>query len=327
MALLTVTGLSKIETETTAVKDISFKQQPFEQIAIAGETGSGKTTLLRMIAGLVQPTGGQIILNGRRVKGPEEQLMPGNKNIAYLSQHFELRNNYRVHEVLDMARQLAPAEADNIYHICRITHLLQRWTDELSGGEKQRIALARLLSSSPRLLLLDEPFSNLDTIHKSTMKTVLGDACEKMQISCILVSHDAADILSWADTVFLFRNGSIVQRGAPAEVYNQPVDEYCAGLLGSYNLVKIPEGNPVDNKDAASKLFARPENIILHNSSVDGLKGVVKDILFWGSYYTVDIAAGDQLIRIQSPQAEYARGQEVSLTFVMRDPWYLEGGA
>ncbi len=205
MALLTVTGLSRMDEGKTAVKDIHFTQQPFEQIAIAGETGSGKTTLLKMIGGLLQPASGQILLEGKRVKGPDEQLIPGNKNIGYLSQHFELRNNYKVHEVLDMANRLGIAKASKIYAICRIEHLLQRWTDELSGGEKQRIALARLLSTSPRLLLLDEPFSNLDMLHKTMMKSVLKDAGEQMQISSILVSHDAPDILSWADTVFLFQ--------------------------------------------------------------------------------------------------------------------------
>jgi iron(III) transport system ATP-binding protein len=323
MALLTVNGLSKKEEGKTSVKDINFTQQSFEHIAIAGETGSGKTTLLRMIAGLMQPTSGEIILHSTRVKGPDEQLIPGNKNIAYLSQHFELRNNYRVHEVLDMANKLSQEEANKIYSICRIEHLLQRWTDELSGGEKQRIALARLLSTSPRLLLLDEPFSNLDAIHKTLMKTVLGDLCTQMRVSCILVSHEASDILSWATTVFLFRSGSIVQRGTPSEVYNRPVDEYCAGLLGAYNLLKIP-GAPADqNEQDKRRLFARPENIIINKTSFDGTKGIVKNILFWGSYYTVDIAVGDQLLRTQTPHAEYSPGEEVSLSFALRDRWYL----
>ena len=164
MAILSVTGISKIEEGKTAIKDIHFTQQRFEQIAIAGETGSGKTTLLKMIAGLIQPTSGEILLENQRVKGPDEQLIPGNKKIAYLSQHFELRNNYKVYEVLEMVNQLTPEKADSIYSICRIKHLLQRWTDELSGGEKQRIALARLLSTSPNLLLLDEPFSKMTAI-------------------------------------------------------------------------------------------------------------------------------------------------------------------
>ncbi len=323
MALLTVTGLSRMEEGKTAVEDIHFTQQPFEQIAIAGETGSGKTTLLKMIGGLLQPTSGQILLEGKPVKGPDEQLIPGNKQIAYLSQHFELRNNYRVHEVLDMANLLAAGDANKIYAICRIEHLLQRWTDELSGGEKQRIALARLLSTSPRLLLLDEPFSNLDMLHKTMMKAVLKDAGEQMQISSILVSHEAPDILSWADTVFLFRDGSIIQRGTPSEVYNNPLNEYCAGLLGAYNLIDTATwGNPsIDT--VQKKLFARPENIIINKGPGEGLNGTVKKILFWGSYFTVDVALGNQLVRTQTTHADYSVDEEVVLIFPVKDQWYL----
>ncbi len=323
MALLSVSGLSRMEEGKTAVKDIHFTQRPFEQIAIAGETGSGKTSLLKMIAGLMQPTSGQIVLEGTPVKGPDEQLIPGNKNIAYLSQHFELRNNYRVHEVLDMANRLDISAANKIYAICRIEHLLQRWTDELSGGEKQRIALARLLSTSPKLLLLDEPFSNLDMLHKTMMKSVLKDACEQMRISSILVSHDAPDILSWADTVFLFKDGSIIQRGAPLDVYNRPINEYSAGLLGAYNLIDVTAFENDANDSANKKLFARPENIVIDDASTGGLKGTVKNILFWGSYYTVDIAVGKQLIRTQTLHSEYTIGQEVSVGFTSKNRWYL----
>lgn len=322
MDLLSVTGLFRLEEGKTAVKDINFTQRTFERIAIAGETGSGKTTLLKMIGGLIQPTAGTIILNGSRVKGPDEKLIPGHKDIAYLSQHFELRNNYRVHEVLDMANRLTASAAEQVYAICRIEHLLKRWTDELSGGEKQRIALARLLSTSPKLLLLDEPFSNLDMLHKTMMKSVLNDACEQMQISSILISHDAPDILSWADTVFIFKDGSIIQRGDPAIVYNQPLNEYCAGLLGAYNLVDIPADINHGNTDHR-RLFVRPENIVINRISNGELKGIIKNILFWGSYYTVDIAFGSQLIRTQTLRADYSLGEEVGVRFPAESHWFL----
>lgn len=324
MTLLSVSGLSKNEEGKTALKNISFTQQRFEQIAIAGETGSGKTTLLRLIAGLIQPTSGEILLEDRRVKGPDEQLIPGNKNIAYLSQHFELRNNYKVYEVLEMANKLSPEKAGFIYEICKVKHLLRRWTDELSGGEKQRIALARLLSTSPKLLLLDEPFSNLDMLHKSLMKSVLRDACEQMQISCILVSHDAPDILSWAHMVFLMKDGQVVQRGGAEQVYNNPVNEYCAGLLGSYNLIEeTHHGTMVERHDNSKKLFVRPEHIRIDAPHKNNLQGVVKNVLYWGSYYTVDVLAGEQLVRAQMPGTPFSPGQEVSLHFAGDKKWYI----
>ncbi|MFZ1312811.1 MAG: ATP-binding cassette domain-containing protein [Chitinophagaceae bacterium] len=158
MSMLKVSGISKAGKENILVSNISFTQQPLQNIAIVGETGSGKTTLLKMIAGLVQPTSGEIIFDNKKVTGPYDQLIPGHPGIAYLSQYFELRNNYWVHEVLEMANKLSDREANTIFSVCQVNHLLGRRTDELSGGEKQRIALARVLISSPKLLLLDEPF-------------------------------------------------------------------------------------------------------------------------------------------------------------------------
>ena len=328
MALLKVSGISKIEGNKFVVKDIYFTQEPFEKIAIAGETGSGKTSLLKMIAGLSQPTSGQILFNDKNVKGPNEQLIAGNKNIAYLSQHFELRNHYRVYEILQMANELTATEAASIYAICRITHLLQRSTDELSGGEKQRIALARLLSTSPKLLLLDEPFSNLDMLHKSLMKSVLQDLGEKLQISFILVSHDALDILSWADRIMLMKAGQIVQQGSAEQVYRQPINEYCAGLLGAYNLVNA-------NADAAftaslpasvmngKKLLIRPEHICISAQNLQGLRGTIQKILYWGSYYTIDVQVGKQLIRAQTRANKFKEGEEITLEISVENTWYL----
>ena len=205
MTLLEVSGVSRLEEEICTVNKVSFTQRQFQKIAIAGSTGSGKTTLLKLIAGLVQATSGTILFDGAIVKGPEEKLLPGHPGIGYLSQHFELRNHYRVKEVLEMASKLSTEEATFIYEICRISHLLNRWTHQLSGGEKQRIALARLLVAAPRLLLLDEPYSNLDAIHKNILKKVIADVCDSLNITCILISHDAQDIMSWADEIIVLK--------------------------------------------------------------------------------------------------------------------------
>ena len=324
MAFLEVTHLSGIEEGKTTVKDISFIQQRFEKIAIAGETGAGKTTLLKMIGGFMQPASGDILLNGERVKGPGEQLIAGHKKIAFLSQHFELRNNYRVYELLEMVNLLEQEEAAKIYRICRIDHLLNRWSDELSGGEKQRIALAQLLSTAPELLLLDEPFSNLDMLHKQQMKAVIQELGEQMQISFILVSHDALDILSWADTVFFMRNGEIIQRGTAMELYNRPADEYCAGLLGTYNLVDTASLAFFDGAvPGGKKLFCRPEQVSIADPAVSAVKGIVQKILYWGSYYTIDVSVGDQLISLQTPSHHLSAGQQTGLEFAQGAYWYL----
>ena len=163
-----LTEVSKKGEGDFVLSGISLTQRKLEKIAIAGETGAGKSTLLKLIAGLAQPDGGRILFEGEKVMGPEDQLVPGHAGIAYLSQHFELQKSLRVEQVLGYSNALSERAADTLYSVCQIDHLLKRRTDQLSGGEKQRVAICRLLISAPRLLLLDEPFSHLDMVHKNT---------------------------------------------------------------------------------------------------------------------------------------------------------------
>jgi len=314
MALLVVVGAGKKEKENYTVKDINFSQQPLEKIAIAGETGSGKTTLLKMIGGLAQLDEGNIYYDGKRVLGPFERLLPGHPQIAYLSQHFELRNNYRVEEELESKNLLTQEAANNIYRICRIEHLLKRKTDQLSGGERQRIVLARLLTTSPKLLLLDEPFSNLDAIHKNLIKAVLLDIGNQLNISCILVSHDAADTLSWADTIYVLNDGMIVQQGTPQKIYNEPIDEYCAGLFGEYNLLNAANAKLFfPNAADKEQLIVRPEQFSITPDNNNAVKGIVQAVYFFGSYFVVDVLVNGKLLRVRTEKRKLVIGKEVLL--------------
>jgi ABC-type sulfate/molybdate transport systems ATPase subunit len=216
---------------------VAFTQRKGERVAVAGETGSGKSRLLKTIGGLYAPERGTVFFEGARVAGPQERLIPGQPGIAYLSQHFELWHNYYVEEVLAYANDLDVDEAAVLYRLCDIDRLLKRRTDQLSGGERQRIALARLLVHPPRLLLLDEPFSNLDMIHKRILRRVIGESATKFDITCMLVSHDPRDVLSWADRLLVLRGGRLIQQGTPYDVYSHPMDEYTAALLGDYTTV------------------------------------------------------------------------------------------
>ena len=134
MDLLQVSNLSKKIRETAVLNNINFQFADFRRLAIAGETGSGKTSLLKAIAGLLQQDNGVILFRGEKLAGPEERLLPGHPQIAYLSQHFELRNNYKVNDYLEMAITIGEKEALQIYELCQIDHLLHRRTDQLSGA-------------------------------------------------------------------------------------------------------------------------------------------------------------------------------------------------
>lgn len=315
MALLSVNGISRLEKGEYVVKDVSFEQQAFQKIAIAGETGSGKTSLLKMIAGLVQPDTGKILFEGKRVLGPFEKLLPGHPRIGYLSQHFELRNNYRVEEELEAKNLLEDGEAEKIYAVCRIEHLLKRKTDQLSGGERQRIVLARLLTTLPSLLLLDEPFSNLDPIHKAIIKSVIQDIGDQLKITCMMVSHEAADTLSWADVIIVMKDGQIVQSGTPREIYSNPADEYCAALFGEYNIVDKKDFFTLTGKPLSqTEIFLRPEDFQLTSETGKTLNGVIKEILYWGSYYSIHVLVGSELYKVKTQFADFSIGDSVRLS-------------
>ncbi|HRO44932.1 ABC transporter ATP-binding protein [Agriterribacter sp.] len=307
MVLLKVSGIRKQEGSDVVLQDVSFTQQQLQKIAIAGASGSGKSTLLKIIAGLIQADAGEVLFENKRVKGPYEKLIPGHPEVAYLSQQFELRNNYSVEEILSYANTLLPGETADLYEVCRIGHLLKRRTDELSGGEKQRIALARLLTTSPKLLLLDEPFSNLDLIHKNILKSVIRDISEALHITCTLVSHDPGDTLPWADEIFIMREGQIIQKGSPKAIYRSPINAYAAELFGTCNVIRdarvkallgLP-GNQINNE----AVFIRPEALKMGSSETHALKGKVNAVYFGGSYYEVEILLSNIKISVRTEKA------------------------
>ncbi|MHC2992659.1 ABC transporter [Pontibacter sp. HJ8] len=324
MSFLNVSGISVQEEGNLVLKDISFNQQEYQKIAIAGETGSGKSTLLQTIAGLVQPSAGQVLFEGKRVIGPHEVLVPGHPDIAYLSQQFELPQFLRVEQVLQYANTLLGDEAKTLYEVCRISHLAKRKTNQLSGGERQRIALARLLSTWPSLLLLDEPYSNLDVGHKSMLKSIVHDIGERLAITCILISHDPHDTLSWADEIIVLKDGQIIQQGTPEQVYQQPVNEYTAALFGSYNLLPAAAFSGLDGIEQGEKrLLVRPEHIRIAAAGARSLAAAVNKVTFYGSYYEVEALLAGNTLTIKTGQHPVVEGDTIHISVVPEDVWYL----
>jgi ABC-type sugar transport system ATPase subunit len=327
MDLLNVSGISKQQDGAFILKNISFVQQPFQKIALAGETGSGKSTLLKIIAGLAQATDGKVLFEGKRVPGADEKLIPGHPGIGYVSQHFELRNNYYVAEELAYTNQLTDKAAAKIYEVCQITHLLKRRTNQLSGGERQRIVTARVLISSPRLLLLDEPFSNLDLAHTNTMKTVISDIGEQLKITCMLVSHDPLDTLSWADKILVIKEGQLIQEGAPQQIYRQPATEYTAALFGKYNLIKATDkkilaqipGIEPNKKD----LLIRPEHFEIV-SKEKGMKAIVNKLNFFGGYYEAEVLISGKALTIKTGRADLKKGDTIYISIQPENICWLD---
>ncbi|MCU0384443.1 MAG: ABC transporter ATP-binding protein [Flavihumibacter sp.] len=289
-AILEVQEISVMIGDRMVLYPISLELLPGQKLAIAGETGSGKSTLLKAIAGLQNLKSGAVYLQGERVEEAWEKLIPGHRKIAYLSQHFELRNNYRVQEILSYAEKVTEQEAAEIYRLCQIDHLLNRKTDQLSGGERQRIAMARLLVGAPALFLLDEPFSNLDALHKQTMKQVILDLGKAMEINWVLVSHDPGDWLSWADELLILREGKQLQKGDPASLFNAPEDEYAAGLLGAYSVLSEREWEQLSGERLKGPKIIRPAKLQLNTVHTAPLKGHIEESEFVGYGYLLTIA-------------------------------------
>lgn len=321
MAFLQVSSVFKQGNKGFTLHNISFDQKRLSRIAIAGETGSGKSTLLKIIAGLVQMDAGEVLFEGKKVKGPYDQLVAGHSEIGYLSQHFELPGFLRVEETLPYTSAVPSNEAEEIYKVCRIDHLLKRKTDELSGGERQRVALARILVNWPDLLLLDEPFSNLDMAHKNILKSVVEDISNRLEITCMMASHDPTDTLSWADEIIVMCNGEIVQKDSPETIYRKPKDVYVAGLFGKYNLVpktklkKMTGLNsmPIILKGGSQNVLTRPEQWLV-SKDLTGEKGTVERVSFFGSYYELEVSAFDTFITVRADNGDYKIGENITVS-------------
>lgn len=321
MNFLQVTDIRRQEGAREVLQGISFVQAEGDRLAIVGASGSGKSTLLRVIAGHSQPAGGEVRFQGRRVRGPEERLIMGHPGIAYLSQHFELRNNYRVEEILSYANLLSDEDAQNIFEICRIDGLLKRRTDQVSGGERQRIALARLMVGSPKLLLLDEPYSNLDLIHKETLRNVVEEICAKLGTTCLMVSHDPRDILSWADRILVMRDGQVITQDTPASLYSRPVDEYTAALFGKYNIVEKEMAIQLCGgeifKHIGKSVFIRPEQLRLQDDAEPGgVEGEVLRVCYQGSHYEVEVRLGSGQVTVNAAHNGIPVGARVRVSMV-----------
>ena len=327
MELLEVSGIGLDEHSSRVLEQISFTQQPHQKIALAGESGTGKSTLLQVIAGLIQPSAGEVRVNGDRVRGPAETLVPGHPGVAYLAQDSALPHSLRVEQVLRYANKRSETEAQALYKLCRIDHLADRRTDQLSGGEQQRVALARLLLGSPELLLLDEPFSNLDRAHKRVLQGIIEELGSRLGITCLLVSHDAADTLSWADEILVMHRGRIIQQGPPEIIYQQPVNEYTAALFGDYNLLRGADRQalaPTTKRKAASnQLMVRPEQFRVGPATGVGLVGAVAAVRFFGGLYETEIVLSDNTIRVRTETATLAAGDLAEVSIVPRAGWSI----
>lgn len=247
MTELVVSNVQKWLGGLQILKGASFTAQRGSIVALLGASGSGKTTLLRCIAGLEQPEVGQIIISGKTVLDGEKKLAlpPEQRNIGLVFQSYALWPHRTVKENVGYGLKLrGVAQADMEKRVQAILdrmglgHLADRYPSQLSGGQQQRVAICRALVYEPRVLLLDEPLSNLDAKLREEARYWIRKLILDLEICAILVTHDQSEALAAADNILLLQDGRIVQQGGPQEIYSNPNSFYSADFLGANNIVK-----------------------------------------------------------------------------------------
>ncbi|MCG9129316.1 ABC transporter ATP-binding protein [Candidatus Poribacteria bacterium] len=242
--LLIVNSISKRFQMTPVVTNVSFEVYPGEIFALLGASGCGKTTTLRLIAGFERADTGNITMNEHLLEDKNTFVPPESREIGFVFQDYALFPHKTVidNAAFGLSRKIKKNKkhemALDILERVGIGHLQSRMPHHLSGGEQQRVALARSLVTQPKLLLLDEPFSNLDTGLRQSTREEVRLLLKALDISVVLVTHDQEEALSFAERVAVMNDGIIEQIGTPEEVYKQPKTVYVANFLGKTNIIK-----------------------------------------------------------------------------------------
>jgi iron(III) transport system ATP-binding protein len=278
MSNLTVTDLWKGYTGTPVLQGVGLEVPAGSLTAVLGLSGCGKTTLLRVIAGFERAERGTVTLAGRTLEDGRTYLPPEKRSIGYVPQEGALFPHLSVEQNVGFGlarRERKGAAVAELLEMVGIARLAGRLPHELSGGEQQRVALARALARRPQALLLDEPFSSLDASLRTRVREEVHALLREQGVTTVLVTHDQEEALSLADSVAVLRDGAIIQHGAPAELYERPVDERLARFLGAVNVLDAQfargaaltalgalelRGQPLDGA-AAGVVMIRPEQL------------------------------------------------------------------
>lgn len=241
--LLKIENLSLSYENLKVIKSLSFEMRKGEILCILGESGCGKTSLLKAIKGFMDRDEGEIYYQGVRVFNKSEKLVPGTPDVAIVYQDFQLEPGLTVydnikHHLIQYKKSYQHSKTEELIKLCKLDSIKSKYAKELSGGQKQKVALAKAIIEEPPLLLLDEPFSNLDNISKAEFKDILKTVVDQLGIGLLFVTHDSKDALTFADQIIIIHNGKLLKKESPEKLVSSPPSLYAAQLLGLINLLK-----------------------------------------------------------------------------------------
>ncbi|MGF1923232.1 MAG: ABC transporter ATP-binding protein [Bacteroidia bacterium] len=288
--IITVNNLSKQyqQTQASGISTVSFSIKSGDIVAIIGESGSGKSTLLKCIYGLLKPDSGEVFFKGTKVKGPDEQLIPGHPEMKMVTQDFSLNIYAKVYDnIASMLSNtdIAAKKSKTLEMMERlhITKLKDKKVIELSGGEQQRVAIAKALISNTKVLLLDEPFSQVDSLLKNELRADIKRLAKETGLTIILVSHDPTDGLFLADQLLIVKDGELLQNDTPENTYQHPSTIYTAKILGNAVVLNQEEAEQIGIKTTQKNVVFYPEWVEV-KSSWSSRRFEVKEVYYKGFF-------------------------------------------
>ena len=280
--------------------NFNLKVEEGKIIALAGESGCGKSTLLNLIYGLLEWEKGAIIFNGSPILGPTKNLVPGEENMKLVAQNYDLMpystvadnvgkfiSNINLEEKKERVKELL-----KVVGLEEFENTLPKY---LSGGQMQRVAIARALSVMPKLLLLDEPFSNIDFSRKIELRERLFNYVREKNISLLISTHEIQEVMPWLDQIIVLQEGRLIQNDNAEETYNHPYNEYVAKLFGEVNIFSDEEKKSLNLK----KNFWYPHEIKITD---DGKEVEVLESRFSGSHFWTKVSMNGKKLIIYTPQ-------------------------
>jgi ABC-type Fe3+/spermidine/putrescine transport system ATPase subunit len=351
-AALEVTDLRIKYGETEAVKGISFAIEPGEFLTLLGPSGCGKTTTLRCIAGLEPASGGTIAIDGAVVAGPGKHVQPEKRGINMVFQsyavwpHMSVAKNV-VYGLKGSSKSEIAARVEEVLELVGLAPYAKRYGTELSGGQQQRVALARAIVTRPKILLFDEPLSNLDAGLREQMRVELLQLQRTVGITSVYVTHDQTEAMSMSDRVVLMRDGQIEQLDVPREIYRRPASEFAATFIGRANLIRasltgektraqaagmtVTTEDPYRGEGTDVLAVFRSENVVVGPEAAtleNRWDAVVERLMFLGRHLDVTLRLPSGLVRAEVPiDTPVTEGATVPVGVRARDVHFVKAQA